>query len=124
MPGMWRTIGMRMTVVEAGHVVVAVVPGDRHANGNHIAHGGLVATLADSATGAAVSTLLDSGERCSTVDLQVDYLRPVPLSHGVLEAVGTVTHRGRRLAHADCRVHVGGRDVAVARAVFSVFDRR
>lgn len=122
-PGMWRTIGMRMVTVDPGRVVVEVVPGERHANGNQIAHGGLVATMADSATGAAVSTTLDAGQRISTVDLQVDYHRPVSLRRGTLVATGEVRHRGRRLAHADCTIRAGDRVVATARAVFAVFDR-
>lgn len=122
-PGMWSTLGMRLVEVEHGCVVVEVVPGPRHANGNDIAHGGLVAAMADSATGAAVSTTLDAGWRISTVDLQVDYLRPVALGHGTLRATGTVTQRGRRLAHADAEVTVGRRPVATARAIFAVSRR-
>ena len=122
-PGMWTTLGMRLAEVELGCVVVEVVPGRRHANGNDIAHGGLVAAMVDSATGAAVSTTLESGWRISTVDLQVDYLRPVALTHGTIRAAGTVTQRGRRLAHADAEVTVGRRPVATARAIFAVFQR-
>lgn len=123
MPGMWRTLGMRLVTVEPGTVTVEVVPGDRHANGNAIAHGGLVATLADSATGAAVSTTLAAGQRISTVDLQVGFHRPVALGRGTVVGTGVVTHRGRRLAHADCTLQVAERVVATARAVFAVFDR-
>ena len=122
-PGMWATLGMRLVEVDLGRATVEVVPGPRHANGNAIGHGGLVASMADSATGAAVSTTLEAGWRISTVDLQVDYLRPVALGHGTLRAVGTLTHRGRRLAHADCTVTVGERPVATARAIFAVFRR-
>jgi uncharacterized protein (TIGR00369 family) len=124
MPGMWRTLGMRLVEVAEGRAVVEVVAGQRHANGNDISHGGLVAAMADSATGAAVSTTLASGERISTVDLQVDYHRPVPLTHHSVVASADVVQRGRRLAHADARVTVGGRLVATGRAVFAVFDRR
>ena len=122
-PGMWATLGMRLATVELGEVVVEVVPGRRHANGNDIAHGGLVAAMADSAMGAAVSTTLESGWRISTVDLQVDYHRPVALWRGLVRATGTVTRRGRRLAHADCALDVDGRTVATARAIFAVFRR-
>lgn len=123
-PGMWRTLGMRLTAVDAGRVVVEVVPGSRHANGNAIAHGGLAAAMADSATGAAVSTTLGAGERISTVDLQVAFHRPVDLGGATVVAVGEVVHRGRRLAHADATLRVDDRVVVTARAVFAVFDRR
>lgn len=123
-PGMWRTLGMRLAAVDLGRVVVEVVPGARHANGNAIAHGGLAAAMADSATGAAVSTTLRPGQRIATVDLQVDFHRAVELAGGTVVAVGEVSHRGRRLAHADAAVRVGDRLVATARAVFVVSDRR
>ncbi len=119
-PGMWATLGMRLVEVDPGRVTVEVVPGPRHANGNDIAHGGLVAAMADSATGAAVSTTLAAGQRIATVDLGMDYHRPVALGHGSIVAEAVVTHTGRRLAHADCVVRVGGRVVATGRAVFAV----
>ncbi len=123
-PGMWTTLGMRLVEVAAGRVTVEVVPGRRHANGNDIAHGGLAAAMADSATGAAVSTTLAAGQRIATVDLAMDYHRPVALGHGSIVAEAVVTHTGRRLAHADCVVRVGERVVATCRAVFAVSDRR
>lgn len=122
-PGMWQTLGLRLAEVEVGLVVVEVDPDSRHANGNEIAHGGLVATLVDSSTGAAVSTTLEAGQRIATVDLQVDYHRPVALHDAPIVARAVVVHAGRRLAHADCTVRVSSRVVATGRAVYAVSRR-
>lgn len=122
-PGMWRTLGLRLVEVEVGRVAVEVDPDGRHANGNEIAHGGLVATMIDSSTGAAVSTTLEPGQRIATVDLQVDYHRPVALHDAPIVARATVVHMGRRLAHAACTVRVGTRVVATGRAVYAVTGR-
>lgn len=123
MPGMWQTLGLRLVEIRPGDVTVEVAPDDRHANGNQIVHGGLIATVIDSSTGAAVSTTLAAGQRIATVDLQVDYHRPVALHGAPIVAHGVVAHRGRRLAHADCTVRVGGLVVATGRAVYAVADR-
>lgn len=122
-PGMWQTLVLRLVEVRPGHVTVEVAPDSRHANGNDIAHGGLVATMVDSSTGAAVSTTLAAGQRIATVDLQVDYHRPVALDGGPIVARAVVAHTGHRLAHADCTVRVGEAVVATGRAVYAVADR-
>ena len=63
-------------------------------------HGGFAATVLDSATGAAVHTMLDPGESYSTIDLNVKMLRPVP--RGIeLRAKGKVIHMSRRLGISD-----------------------
>ncbi|MCA9539845.1 MAG: hotdog fold thioesterase [Myxococcales bacterium] len=61
-------------------------------------HGGVVSTLLDTAGGVATfTTFSDANDRCSTVDLRVDYLRPGPT--GVdLVAFGQILRRGNRVA--------------------------
>lgn len=122
-PGMWQTLGLRLVEARLGQATVEVDPDGRHANGNDIAHGGLVATLVDSSTGAAVSTTLAAGQRIATVDLQVDYHRPIALDGAPIVARAVVAHVGRRLAHADCTVQVAEVVVATGRAVYAVADR-
>jgi acyl-CoA thioesterase len=60
-----------------------------------VVHGGAIASLIDTATAFAILSLLAPGERVSTVDLTISYLRPV--SRGRLRAVATVVRAGRRL---------------------------
>ena len=66
-------------------------------------HGGIAATLLDTVMGCAVSTTLDEGETFTTTDLQVHYVRTVCRARSV-HAIGTVMHRGRRLATAEGRL--------------------
>jgi uncharacterized protein (TIGR00369 family) len=124
LPGMWVTLGMRPTWCEFGRARVEVIPGAHHANGNQIAHGGLVASVIDSAAGAAMSSTLPAGRRIATVDLQVDYHRAVLLDGTPLAVEAEVVRGGRRLGHVRAEVHVGDRLVATGRAMFSVFDRQ
>ena len=55
-------------------------------------HGGVAATIIDSACGVALGSLLDKGEICVTVDMRVNYI--CNLKEGVLFAEGRVIHRG------------------------------
>ena len=60
-----------------------------------IVHGGVVASLIDSAFAFAIIPILGDGERTVTVDLTIHYLRP--LSGGVAKAVARIVRAGRRV---------------------------
>ena len=84
--------------------------------------GGLVCTLADSIAGCAVHTTLDAGIGYTSIDITVNYLRPVTVDSGTLVAVGRVTKPGRRVALAAAEIHDGaGQLVATASSNCLVF---
>ena len=97
-------LGFEPVEVEDGRVVFAVEPGEQHYNPIGSVHGGLVATLIDSATGCAVHTTLPAGTGYTTTDIQVRYVRAITRDTGRLLCEGTVAHRGRTLATAEARV--------------------
>lgn len=94
---------------------------ERHANAGGAVHGGLLATLCDTAVGHAIREEADEISGAVTVSLTVDYLAPVKPG-ALLEARTEVEKLGGRLAFADCSVSADGREVVRARAVFSVLD--
>jgi len=98
------TLGFDLTEADEGRTVFTCVPGEHHYNPIGIVHGGLVATLIDSATGSAVHTTLARGELYATVNLSVDMLRPVTDATGLLRAASTVVHRGSRIAISTAEV--------------------
>src|SRR5215213_7204199 len=63
-----------------------------------VVHGGLVCTLLDTVVGCAVHTTLPAGLAYTSIELKVNYLRPVHATSGPLTAVGTVVKSGRRRA--------------------------
>jgi uncharacterized protein (TIGR00369 family) len=73
----------------------------RFANPMGGVHGGIIATLLDSALGCAVQTVLPDQTGYTTLSLEVKYLRPVAVDAGPLTATGTVVHAGRRQATAE-----------------------
>jgi uncharacterized protein (TIGR00369 family) len=86
-------------------------------------HGGVLSSFADACCGAAVFTLLRTGDTCSTIDLRIDYLRPGRDQDILLE--GKVLRIGGQLAVAEVRIYQqSGEDIAVAKAVFMVRRRQ
>ncbi|MFO1039524.1 MAG: PaaI family thioesterase [Geminicoccaceae bacterium] len=99
-----QTIDFRLVEVEAGRTVFEGEP-DRHVHNMFgAAHGGYAATLLDSAMGCAVQTTVPKGRAYTTVDLTINYVRPILLGAGTVRAEGKVLHSGRRTATADGRL--------------------
>ena len=108
-------LGMRPVHVELGTVTFACDADPRFANPMGTVHGGIIATLLDSALGCAVQTMLPEGAAYTTLSLEVKYLRGLPLDAGELRATGNVVHAGRRQATAEGELtDVAGRLYATA----------
>ena len=99
-----ETLGFELESVAAGRVVFAVEPAEFHYNPIGSVHGGVYATLLDSATGCAVHSLLPAGVGYTSLDLTVKFLRAITVDTGRVRCVGTVTHLGGRTALAEARM--------------------
>ena len=98
-------------------------PREFHYNPLGTVHGGMLATLLDTAAGCAVHTTLPAGVGYTSMDLSVKYLRPVTVASGTLRCVGTVLQRGRRTALAEARLtDAADRLVAHATSTCLLFD--
>src|SRR5215470_13692391 len=98
------TVGFRLAEVERGRVVLVGEVGEHLYNPIGVVHGGVAATLLDSACGSAVHTTLPAGASYTTLDLSVRYLRPATTDMGTIRAIGTVINRGRRTALAEAEL--------------------
>ncbi|MGH3389873.1 MAG: PaaI family thioesterase [Actinomadura sp.] len=98
------TLDFTIDEVEEGRVVFRCVPGEEHYNPIGSVHGGLYATLADSAAGCAVHSTLPAGMAYTSLDLSIKFLRQVTTATGPIRAVGTVRNRGRRTALAEAEL--------------------
>lgn len=103
-PGAARLLDMAMTEVEEGRVTFTAHARSDFGNPQQTLHGGITATLLDSAMTCAVMSKLPGGVGATTIDLSISYLRAVPLDGRVLVAEGRVVHVGRRLATAEGRL--------------------
>lgn len=103
-PPMAETIGYRVSEGGDGEVVVACELGEHHLNPYNIIHGGLAATLIDTAAGLAISSQNPPGVSQTTINLQIDYFRAMTEETGTVRAIGRVVRRGRRIAVADAEL--------------------
>ena len=102
--GMARLMNMRLVEVEEGRAVFAVEPDERHYNGLGIAHGGLAATLLDSALGCAINTVMTAGRVFTTLEMKINYVRPMRRETGEVRCEAEVLHAGGRVATAEGRI--------------------
>ena len=103
-PPMADLVGFSATEVEEGRVVFECVPAEYHYNPIGTVHGGLAATLFDSAMGCAVHSTLPAGAGYTTLELKVNLLRPIFISTGRLTCEGKTIHVGGRIATAEARL--------------------
>jgi uncharacterized protein (TIGR00369 family) len=118
-----QMLGMEPIDVSEGLVRFALDPHETHYNPLGTVHGGVLATLLDSATGCAVHSVLPAGTGYTTLDLNTRYLRPVTAATGRIIATGVVLSRGTRTALAEARL-TDSRDRLLAHATSTclIFD--
>jgi len=89
---------------ELGKVVVTMRAQEFHYNPLGGVHGGVIATLLDTAAGCSVHSTLAAGQMYTSLDLTTKFLRPVTVDSGLLRCEGTVLNRGRRVALAQAEL--------------------
>ncbi|MDT9697987.1 PaaI family thioesterase [Streptomyces sp. P17] len=97
-------LGIELIEVEPGRAIFELTPAGWHYNALGTVHGGVLATLADNALGAAVYTRLSAGTGYTTQGINITFLRPVTIDTGPVRCEGTALHVGRRTAYATATV--------------------
>jgi uncharacterized protein (TIGR00369 family) len=121
-PPIMSTLDVTSFGAELGTATFTLSPQEFHLNPLGTVHGGVIATLLDSAAGCAVHSVLPAGEGYTSVDLSTKYLRPVTLATGEITATGTVVSRGSRTALAEARLtDARGRLLAHATSTCLIF---
>lgn len=99
-PPIMDLMDMASFEVEQGLVVVTMRAQEFHYNPLGGVHGGVIATLLDTAAGCSVHSTLAAGQMYTSLDLTTKFLRPVTVESGLLRCEGRVLNRGRRVALA------------------------
>ena len=103
-PPIARLLDFTLAEVDDGQAAFTVQPSERHYNPIGLVHGGLLATVLDSAMGCAVHSTLPAGTGYTTLEIKVNFTRPVLKDTGLLRCEAEVVHRGRQTATAQGRV--------------------
>jgi uncharacterized protein (TIGR00369 family) len=101
-PPVGKLIGFEMTEVEPGRTVFVLDAGPQHASPLGTVHGGIICDLVDAAMGCAHASLLEDGETFTTLELKVNFLKPV--FAGRLTAEGKAIKTGRTIGLVEGRV--------------------
>jgi len=116
-----KALGITMKEIGESHAVMEVTVGEIHGNNMGGAHGGLIATLADTAS-FFPRPLVPSGLVCTTTTLNVTYVRPAAIGE-TLTARSELLHLGRRMASVGCRIVNGeGKLIAHSSATLMVLS--
>src|ERR1700674_5660511 len=102
--GMVQLLGLKLVEVSEGRAVFTVQPDESHYNGLGIAHGGLAATLLDSALGCAINAMMPAGKVFTTLEMKINYVRPITRERGELRCEAIMIHMGGRVATAEGRI--------------------
>jgi len=97
-----RLIGFEVKEIADGRATVTLVAGPQHANPMGTLHGGILCDIADAAMGLAFASTLSPGESFTTVELKINFFRPV--WKGLLKAEGHVVRRGRSIGYVECEI--------------------
>lgn len=103
-PPINATTGIALVEVGDGRAVFELEPAEWHYNPIGSVHGGILATLADSALGCAVHTKLSAGTAYTSLDLTIKFTRSATLDSGLLTCEGRVVSIGRRTATAEAQI--------------------
>ena len=98
------TLGYDITEATRGRVVVTATPNGSHLNPAGTVHGGLAATLLDTAMGLAIQSTLEPGVGSTTLEFKISLVRPVTPDTGPIGAEGVVLSCGRRVGTAEGRI--------------------
>jgi uncharacterized protein (TIGR00369 family) len=114
-------IGFTLSAIQPGRAVVEFEAEPRHANPMGTLHGGILCDVADAAMGMAYAATLDEGESFTTLELKINFLKPVWT--GKLVATGRVVKGGHTVGLVECDI-VDDKDRLVARATSTCLTLR
>ncbi|MGH7313728.1 MAG: PaaI family thioesterase [Candidatus Rokuibacteriota bacterium] len=112
-PPIAQLIGFTLTEVGPERSVIEFEAGPQHANPMGTLHGGVLCDIADAAMGMAYAATLGERESFTTLELKINFLKPVRT--GKLRAIGRVVKGGRTVGLVECDI-VDDKDALVARA--------
>ncbi len=101
-PPIAQLIGFTLTSIEPGKAIIEFQANERHANPMGTLHGGVLCDIADAAMGMAYASTLAEGESFTTLELKINFLKPIRRAQ--LQAIGRVVKKGRTVGLVECDV--------------------
>ncbi len=121
-PPIAELLAMRLLEVEPSRAVFEFLPAEFEYSPLGTVHGGILTVLLDSAMGCAFHTTLPAGVSYTTLELKVNFVRPVVVQSGPMRAEGRVVHPGSTVGTAEARL-TDARGVLYAHSTCTVLTR-
>lgn len=116
----WHLLGMQIEDLKKGWARVRIPFDEKLTNATGRMHGGVIFSAADSATGIALLGLLEKNERIATLEMKINYLKPVWADDITAEA--RILHRGQQTAVGDVDVcDASGNQIAKALSTYAIW---
>ena len=119
--GFDELVGFEVLPESDGTGKAQLIVSECHLNPNGVVHGGALFTLVDTAMGASLMQRLDEGEICATLQISMNFLRPV-VSFDVVECEARVVNKGRRFANVRGELYVQEKLVGTADGNFAIMQ--
>ena len=117
-----QLLDMQVQAQRDGHSRMSLVVAPAHLNPHQVVHGAVLYALADTSMGLALYPSLAEGEICATIEIKINYFKPV--SAGTVHCVTQLVNRGRSVANLESRLFVGDTLVALANGNYAIFKPR
>jgi len=123
-PPILPLVDFRLVEVDTGRVVFEFNPAEWQYNPATTVHGGIACTVLDSAAACAVHSALPARVGSTTLEVKVNYLRPITSETGLMRCEGALIHKGSRIAVAEAKMlDRKGRLYAYAVSTCMIFGR-
>ena len=116
LPPLLHTLDFKVGSLDKGIVSFEFEPQEFHYNPLGTVHGGVITAILDSAMGCSVHSLLPAGTFYTTLELKVNFLKPITIKSGTLKATGKVINLGSRTALVEAQL-TGSNGTIYAHAV-------
>jgi uncharacterized protein (TIGR00369 family) len=122
-PPITETLGFTLAEVAPGFALFTMTPAFKHYNPIGTVHGGVAATLLDSCMSCAIQTNFAVGTGYTTLEIKINYVRPMFETTGEVRCEAAVINMGRTVATADGKLlDANGRLIAHGTTTCMIFD--
>ena len=112
-------IGLVFESVHQGRSLCRIEVEEKLLNPHGVVHGGVMSALADTGMGGALYPLLAEDESCATVEIKINYFKPV--QNGTLECSTQLLHKGKTVASLESEILSNDELVAKASGTYAIF---
>jgi acyl-CoA thioesterase len=114
-----QLIDLRVDERATGSCTLSLEVAEHHLNPHAVVHGAVLYALADTGMGAALYSTLEPGEICATIEIKINYFKPV--SAGKIVCRSELVNRGKTVANLESRLYLGDALVGQANGNFAIF---